>query len=128
MLADELPDNRARVAQRTRVEGTVRDWIATLPAADALSRLEAARVPCSTIFDASDIAADAHYRARGAFETVDVGGPLAIPAVAPKLDDTPGRTTWPGPDVGAHTDDVLRRELGMSDAAIAQLRDAGVIR
>ncbi len=90
--------------------------------------LEAAAVPCSPIYDARDILADPHYRARQQFEPVTVAGEqLLLPAIAPKLDATPERTAWPGPDLGAHTDEVLGGLLGPSEAEIDELRSAGVV-
>jgi crotonobetainyl-CoA:carnitine CoA-transferase CaiB-like acyl-CoA transferase len=56
------------------------------------------------------------------FETVEIDGePLKIPAIMPRLSDSPGGTEWPGGDVGAHTHEVLSELLGMSDDEIAHL-------
>jgi crotonobetainyl-CoA:carnitine CoA-transferase CaiB-like acyl-CoA transferase len=52
---------------------------------------------------------------------------LKIPAILPKLAGTPGRTVWPGPEVGAHNDEVLRQGLGLSAQEYARLSQAGVI-
>jgi len=52
---------------------------------------------------------------------------VTVPAVVPKLSGTPGGTRWAGPELGEHTDAVLREELGMSDAELARLRSAGAI-
>jgi hypothetical protein len=41
-------------------------------------------------------------------ETVQVGGaPLVLPALGPKLLDTPGRTDWPGGELGADNEEIL---------------------
>ena len=55
------------------------------------------------------------------------GPPVTVPAVVPKLSGTPGGTRWAGPELGEHTDAVLREELGLSDAELARLRSAGAI-
>ncbi len=71
---------------------------------------------------------DEHYKARGLFETVESNGkPLKVPAMVPKLSETPGGTRWPGPALGAHNEEVLGGLLGLSDAEIAALRAAGAI-
>ena len=54
------------------------------------------------------------------------GTPLAMPAVVPKLSDTPGGTRWAGPDLGAHTAEVLEG-LGYDREAIDALRRDGVV-
>ena len=53
--------------------------------------------------------------------------PLVLPALLPKLSRTPGATRWAGPELGQHTDEVLRDELGMGREAIARLRALGAI-
>jgi len=72
--------------------------------------------------------ADPHYQARGAFEEVSVNGEiLHIPSIAPRLEETPGRTDRPGPQLGEHTDQILKALLGLDDKALARLRDLGAI-
>jgi crotonobetainyl-CoA:carnitine CoA-transferase CaiB-like acyl-CoA transferase len=44
-----------------------------------------------------------------------------------RLSETPGSVRTPSPMLGEHTEDVLRELLGMSAAAVAALRDDGVI-
>ena len=62
------------------------------------------------------------------FEDVEVDGkPLKIPALMPKLTGTPGRTDWPGQEVGSHNQEVLAEVLGLSAADIASLREQGVV-
>lgn len=55
------------------------------------------------------------------------GEEVVLPAITPVLSGTPGATLWAGPDLGQHTEEVLREELGMSGAEIAKLRSCGAI-
>jgi crotonobetainyl-CoA:carnitine CoA-transferase CaiB-like acyl-CoA transferase len=71
---------------------------------------------------------DPHYKARGLFEEIDhVEGTLTVPAIHPKLSDTPGRTDSGGPDLGQHNEEILRDVLGMDADQIEALRAAQVI-
>lgn len=47
--------------------------------------------------------------------------------MVPVLHGTPGSTRWAGPDLGEHTEQVLKEELGMDNAEIARLRECGAI-
>jgi crotonobetainyl-CoA:carnitine CoA-transferase CaiB-like acyl-CoA transferase len=61
------------------------------------------------------------------FEEVDVNGKThTIPAITPILSKTPGRTDWPGAEVGAHNDEVLKGILSLSDEDVAALKEQGV--
>ena len=73
---------------------------------------------------------EAQYQARGMFEETapPSGAPaVTVPAMVLVLSATPGRTTWAGPELGEHTEEVLRAELGMSLAEVTQLRLSGAI-
>lgn len=54
------------------------------------------------------------------------GTPVKLPAISPKLSETPGHTNWLGPTLGQHNEEVLR-SLGYGDADIAALRGDGVL-
>jgi crotonobetainyl-CoA:carnitine CoA-transferase CaiB-like acyl-CoA transferase len=120
--------NTGRVAHEAEVDGAIASWTATLPAAEVMRRLAAADVPVGPLYSAKDIVEDPHYAAREMLEEVEVGGrPLKIPAIVPKLTDTPGRTDWPGPRVGAHNTEVLGGLLGLGNDELGRLVDDGVI-
>ena len=129
-MADDprLADNAGRVEHEAEIDAAISAWTAKLDAAEVLRLLEEASVPAGPIYSVSDMASDPHYKARDMFESVDVNGKsLDIPALVPKLTETPGCTEWAGTEVGAHTDDVMSRELGLGAEELRALRDDGVI-
>jgi len=120
-------DNQGRVAVQARIDKAIDTWTRTQTAAQVMVTLEAADVPVGLIYSIEDAVRDPHYRARGMFETVDTpSGALDIPAILPRLELTPGRTDWAGPEVGADTEAVLGR-LGLGSEEIAGLRSRGDI-
>jgi formyl-CoA transferase len=54
------------------------------------------------------------------------GVAVDLPGIVPRLSETPGRTAWIGPPLGAHAAEVLGR-LGLDPAAVDGLRKEGVI-
>lgn len=130
-LADdpELATNAGRVPQAERIDAAIADWTRVRSYDEAFAVLDAADVPCGPIYSVADQVSDPHFAARGAIEhvTLESGEDVAIPAIAPQLSATPGRTTWPGPPLGAHNADVYGELLGLSPDAIADLRARGVI-
>jgi formyl-CoA transferase len=85
-------------------------------------------VPAGRIYTVADIAADPHYQARGMIGQVqmDDGTQLAVPGIVPKLSLTPGVHRRNAPTLGQDTDAVLR-EVGLTDAQIAALRERGIV-
>lgn len=121
-------ENMNRVEHQAEVDGLIAAWTGSLTMAEVLERLEKGGVAAGPIYSVADMFADPQYHARGLFETVTIDGePLKIPAIIPKLDETPGRTDWPGAALGAHNDEVYRNLLGMSEDALAELKRAGVV-
>jgi len=124
----EYATNADRVRNEREVDGAIAAWTSTLKAAEVVAALEAAQVPVGPIYSAADIMRDPHYAARGMFEEVEVGGrPLKLPAMAPRLSHTPGRTEWPGPEIGAHNEEILKTVLGRTDDEIEGLKSRGVL-
>ena len=128
MAANEsYATNADRVLHETEIDTVLKAWCANHTLADALTVLESHRVPCGPVYNAEDMMNDQHFNERGLFEQVEINGePLKIPAILPKLDNTPGGTEWPGPELGSHTDEVLAG-LGLDEKAIADLKTSGVI-
>ena len=81
----------------------------------------------TALYIVEDMAGDPQYNARDMFEQVDApGGRMTIPAIAPKLERTPGFTSWAGPDVGTSTEEILLT-LGYDAAAIKRMAADGDI-
>ena len=93
-----------------------------------LEALVLAEAAPGEIYTVADIAADPHYAARDMIEKVrlDDGSEVAVPGFVPKLSATPGGHQRNAPKLGQDTDAVLR-EVGLSEAQIAQLRARGVV-
>ncbi|MBN8748124.1 Succinyl-CoA--L-malate CoA-transferase beta subunit [Xylophilus ampelinus] len=124
----QLADNTGRVAQVAMLDGAIGKWAAGRTVAEALAALEAAHVPAGRIYTVADIAADPHYAARGMLlpTRLDDGSEVLLPGFVPKLSATPAGHRRNAPALGADTDAVLR-EVGLSEAQIAALRERGVV-
>ena len=122
-----MATNADRVLCEAKIDRVLSEWCSHHNLGEALSILDQHRVPCGPVYDAEDMVNDPHFNARGLFEQVEINGkPLKIPAILPKLDDTPGATEWAGPELGAHTNEVLK-SLGMTVDQIEALKHSGVI-
>jgi crotonobetainyl-CoA:carnitine CoA-transferase CaiB-like acyl-CoA transferase len=123
-----LADNAGRVEHQEEVDSAISRWTSTLDSVAVLERLAEASVPSGPIYSVEDMMRDAQFNARGMFETVRVDGdPLKIPAIVPRLENTPGETLWPGPAIGEHNEEILGGQLGYSREEIARLAADGVI-
>lgn len=123
-----MANNAGRVQHEKELDVAITAWTSTLSSTEVLGALERVDVPAGPIYSVVDMMNDEHFRARGLFETVQVDGrDLTIPAMAPLLSDTPGRTEWPGPAIGAHNQEIFGGLLGFSDADLRRLQDQGVI-
>ena len=129
LAADErMADNAGRVKHEPEIDKAITDWTAEFTSTEVLESLAAAEVPCGPIYSVEDMFNDPHYHARGLFERVEyAGGELDVAAIHPRLSETPGRTDSGGPDLGQHTDEVLKNYLELSDREISELRAADVI-
>jgi len=124
----ELADNAGRDARREEIYALIDAWCAERDEAEVLATLGGAEVPSSRVYAAVDMFSDPQFIARQMIESARLpdGKAFKIPGIVPKLSETPGSTEWVGPELGAHTEEVLK-DLGYSPAGIAELRAGGAI-
>lgn len=123
-----MADNAGRVIHEEAIDKALSDWCVSLDSEPLLAILEEVRVPAGPIYNVEDMMADPHFNERGLFERIEIDGkPLKIPAMMPRLDRTPGRTDWPGGELGSHNDEVLKGLLKLDDDELESLRLSGVI-
>lgn len=124
----QLVRNDGRALRTQEIDDAIQAWCATQTIGRAMYILQAADVPVGKIYSVRDMMSDPQFLARKMFEqhTFADGTPVKMPAITPKLSETPGQTKWLGPALGEHTDQVLK-DLGYDDAAIASLRQDGVV-
>lgn len=129
-MADDptLETNDGRVPRTAEIDTAIQDWCSTQSIDAALTTLKGADVPVGKIYSVADMMRDPHFLARKMFEqhALADGTGVKLPAVVPKLSETPGGTRWLGPALGAHTDEVLVG-LGFDAARIAALRASGTV-
>lgn len=121
--------NRNRVANRAVLDPLIEEIIAARGADDWIEALLAAGIPCSRINKpeealaapqtaATDMVVEIEHAAAGMFRA------LGVPM---RFSGTPASVRLPPPTLGEHTDEILSEVVGLSSAAIAGMRAAGVV-
>ncbi|TLP69657.1 CoA transferase [Pseudomonas nitroreducens] len=121
--------NADRVRNRDVIVGKLAEHFQGDTADNWVRRIHAMKVPVGVINDigraldepqvvARDMLVEIPHAQNPAFRMV--GSPL-------KLSDTPVEYQRPAPMLGEHTDEVLKRRLGLDDARLAVLKAEGVI-
>lgn len=129
-MADDprFANNAGRVQHEREIDDAIGAWTRAHTSEEVLRTLNDISVPGGPIYSVADMLADPHFNARGLFEEVETNeGPLKVPAILPKLENTPGGTRSAGPKLGEHTDEVLRDLLQLPAERIRALREARAI-
>jgi crotonobetainyl-CoA:carnitine CoA-transferase CaiB-like acyl-CoA transferase len=130
-LADDerFKDHVARGEHQQELDDLISAWSSSLDADDLLAALERESVPAGRIFRAPDMLEDPQYQARDSI--IPVEHPefqnLKMQNVFPRMSRTQGTVRWPGPPLGAHSDEVYRELLGLTAEELAALRDDSVV-
>ena len=116
---------------------------------EVIAAMREARVPAGPILRARDLLEDEQFLARKMFERASPPPPASkrasssppgaeassgesslsftLPAIVPVLSRTAGSTLWAGPELGAHTEEVLMEEGGFSKEEVEELRASGAV-
>jgi crotonobetainyl-CoA:carnitine CoA-transferase CaiB-like acyl-CoA transferase len=118
-----------RQERAAEVDGLVAGWVAGRTLEEAMCTFEAAEVTAAPVYDARQLLADEHLRARGTYMTVDDPdfGPVTVQAPVAQLTETPGRIDHLGRALGADNGAVYGGLLGLDEDTLAGLRAKGVI-
>ena len=121
--------NQARVAHVKELDAVIAAWTRRFAAAEADAILSKADIPCTLVYTAAECAADPQFRHRGMVREVEdpLFGSVLHAGVVPHVPENPGQVRWPGPPVGAHTEEVLSDLLGLRPQEIESLRAEGVL-
>jgi crotonobetainyl-CoA:carnitine CoA-transferase CaiB-like acyl-CoA transferase len=121
--------NAARVANRQTLVTLLGPVMAARTSAQWIELLEAAGVPCGPINNLAQVFDNPQVRHRGMAVRMEHGAGVPVDLVANPIrySETPVAYDKAPPMLGADTDDVLAALLGMDPAAIAALRDKGIV-
>ena len=121
--------NRDRVSHYEVLRPLLAERIKRRARAEWIERLMAAGVPCGSVRDVSEVLSDPQMAAREMIAAVEHAalGSVQVLGVPIKLSETPGTVRTAPPTLGQHTDQILRTDLGFSDADITRLRQNGTV-
>lgn len=131
-IADEpwFATGTGRAQHVELLDGLVGDWIAQRDRDDVVGLFEEAGAAVAPVYSAADLVADPQVRDREMLVRVEDEelGELLQHNVLYRMSESPGAIRSTGRAHGADTDEVLAQRLSLSEARIAELRDADVIR
>jgi crotonobetainyl-CoA:carnitine CoA-transferase CaiB-like acyl-CoA transferase len=130
--ADALEDPRfvdwfARQENEPALRAIIEEQLATKDPREWEKILDAAGAPCASIWKIEEVIDHPQIAARGAIQEIDTPyGRLRFAGSGFRLAHGGGRLDTMAPELGAHTDEVLR-SIGYDEAAIADLRAREIV-
>jgi formyl-CoA transferase len=121
-------DRDGRLAHVDALDALVEGWTGKRTKHEAMEALGKAGVPCGAVLDSGEVLANEHLRRRGMIVEVDhpVRGRLAMPGNPVHLSASPTEVTR-APLLGEHNAEVYGALLGLGEAELSALKQAGVV-
>jgi len=117
----------ARLPREAEVDELVAGWTRQRTKHEAMAQLSAVGVPAGAVLDSMDLVNEPSFRERGILQTMTHGErKMMMPTWPVRFDGMP-TAVKPAPLLGEHTAEVLADWLGLDDAAVAGLRQDGIV-
>ena len=120
-------DRKSRLDNRSALTAELEAAFATAPTHDWVEKLTAQGVPAGPVWSVPEALAHPQLADRGLLQTHRIGPEdLQLVGIGAKLDGTVPGVSFPPPELGAHTNEILT-ELGYDAAQITTLKQEGAI-
>ena len=125
---DRFATLEARWENREALDAIVAAWTSKRDKHEVMRAMGGAGVPCGACQDTGEVLADPHLKAREMIVDLEYGrrGTYQTVGCPIKLSKSPAEITRP-PELGEHTDDVLRDVLQISEDEITRLHQNSVV-
>ncbi len=119
----------ARKQDEDALDARISAWTRALAREEVFARCTAAGVPAAPVLSSTELPRDPHLQARGFWEPVShaTAGHSLVEGPAWRVRRVEPHVRIPPPRFGEHNDYVFRTLLGLDDARLVALREAGVI-
>ncbi|KAG2015259.1 CAIB/BAIF family enzyme [Coprinopsis cinerea AmutBmut pab1-1] len=127
--------NIQRVARKDEIEDAIVAWTSTRTVSEVVEHMNKAGVPVGRVASVKEVVGNEQLVARGAVRDVWVDSPgggqegwnVKMPGTFPVLDGVDSRPKWAGPNLGQHTEEVLKEYVGLTQQEINRLRKEGIV-
>jgi CoA:oxalate CoA-transferase len=119
-----------RVRNADDARAIINRWMEQYPCDAIIEKLNSKRIPCGKVVNYDEVNEDVNLRSRGMFAKVSHKsmGDIDVPGNPINLSDTPGFIASPSPDLGEHTEEVLRKILNISEEEFQYLKTNNVVK
>jgi crotonobetainyl-CoA:carnitine CoA-transferase CaiB-like acyl-CoA transferase len=128
LASPDFKGGKKRAENRKQLNAAIESALLKKTSSEWIEILNKAGIPCGPIYKVDEVFADPQVKHLGVATEVEHAklGRKRILANAAVLSRTPAKVVAPTPEVGEHTDEILK-ELNYNAAEIAKLRQGGVV-
>lgn len=120
----------SRIQNRALINNALNAWSHDKSVAEVCRLLQQTQIPCAPVLDVPQVVQDPHIRDhRDMFPSYEQpkAGRVTVTNIPVKVTGTQPVPLTPAPEMGQHTQDVLRELLQLDDQELAHLAQTGVI-
>lgn len=126
----ELSTLNGRQQQHDEIDSMISEWASRLKANEAVEQIRAQQIPVAMVLETADMYDDPHLVDRRFFQ--EISSPIAGTKRYPRFPmrqrpGTEGAHRFGPPTLGQHNNEILGKELGLSDAEMQELVHSEVI-